>query len=191
MAIFIVGLFTFFGAHLFSALARGPRAAIVEKIGEGPYKGVYSLISIVGFALFVWGWPRADKTVLYVSNFNFVYVAYALMFVALIMLAAAYMPRGRIAHAVKHPMLAAVKTWAFAHLLVNGDVRSLILFGSFLAYGVIDRIAVKRRGAPIPEKGPAINDLWVVIAGAGAWILILVYLHKYIAGVRLYLPFGA
>lgn len=190
MSIFIAGLVIFFATHLFSAFARGARASIISKIGEGPYKGLYSLMALIGFGLIIWGWRRADKTVLYVSNFNFIYATYALMLIAMIFLAAAYMPRGRLAHALKHPMLAGVKLWAFAHLLVNGDVRSLILFGSFLAFGVLDRIAVKRRGAPIPERGPAINDLWVVLAGTALWALILVFLHRYIAGVELYLPSG-
>ena len=184
MTIFIVGLVVFFAAHLFSGFARGARASIISTIGAGPYKGLYSLVSLVGFGLIIWGWRGADKTVLYVSNFNFLYIAYALLLFAMIALMAAYMPRGRIAHALKHPMLVVVKTWAFAHLLVNGEVRSLILFGSFLAYGVLDRIAVKRRNAPIAEKGPAINDLWVVIAGVGLWALFYVWLHKHLIGVE-------
>lgn len=183
MTLFILGLIIFFGAHLFTALARGPREALVARIGAGPYKGLYSLVSIGGFALFVIGWPNADATVLYVTNFTMVHVAYGLMLIALILLASAYAPKGKIAAAVKHPMLAAVKVWAFAHLLVNGDVRSVILFGSFLAYAVIDRIAVKRRGEPVPPPGPFTNDLIAIVIGVAAWAAIFFWLHQYIAGV--------
>jgi uncharacterized membrane protein len=103
----------------------------------------------------------------------------------MILLAAAYLPKGKIAAAVKHPMLAGVKAWALAHLLVNGDVRSVLLFGSFLAYGVIDRIMVKRRGASTPAPGPVRNDLIAVVAGVAVWAAIYFHLHRYIAGVAL------
>lgn len=185
MTTFLAGLAVFFGAHLFTTFARRPREALVRRLGAGPYKGLYSLISIAGFVMIVRGWPHADATVLYVSTYWFVHVTYALMLIALVLLASAYLPKGRIAAAAKHPMLAAVKIWAFAHLLVNGDVRSLILFGSFLAYAVIDRIAVKRRGEPTPTAGPVVNDLLAIVVGAGAWAAIFFFLHPYIAGVAL------
>ncbi|MGE0410007.1 MAG: NnrU family protein [Amphiplicatus sp.] len=185
MATLILGLIVFFAPHLFTALARGARGKIVKAIGIGPYKGTFSLISIIGFALIIWGWRQADVTVVYVSPYWLTYVTQALMLVALILLVSAYSPKGRLAAAVKHPMLAAVKLWAFGHLLVNGDVRSLILFGSFLAYAVIDRIAVKRRGAPVPAAGPIVRDAFPIVLGAAAWAAIYFYLHQYIAGVAL------
>ena len=185
MTLFILGLIVFFGAHLFTALARGARKGLVERLGAGPYKGLYSLVSLGGFAMIVLGWPRADATVLYVSPYWLVHVAYALMLAALVLLAAAYLPKGRIAAAARHPMLAGVKIWALAHLLVNGDVRSLILFGSFLAYAALDRIMVKKRGEPTPKAGPVANDVVALAAGAGAWAAIYFFLHPYIAGVSL------
>ncbi|HNR78171.1 MAG TPA: NnrU family protein, partial [Parvularculaceae bacterium] len=103
----------------------------------------------------------------------------------LILLAAAYLPKGKIAAAAKHPMLAGVKLWAFAHLLVNGEVRSILLFGTFLAFGVIDRIAVKKRNEPTPTAGPVSNDAIAAVAGLGAWLAIFFVLHPYIAGVPL------
>lgn len=182
MILFILGLIIFFGTHLFTAAARGQREALVNRLGAGPYKGLYSLVSIAGFALIVIGWPKADATVIYVSPYWLVHVVYLLMLIALTLLAAAYLPKGRIARAAKHPMLAAVKIWAFAHLLVNGEVRSLLLFGAFLAYAVFDRIALKRRGEPVPASGPVMNDAIAVGVGAAAWAAIFFWLHPYIAG---------
>ena len=183
MTIFILGLIIFFIPHLVTAFARGARAKLVKTLGAGPYKGTYSLISAFGLGLIVWGWRSADATVLFVAPYWVIHVVYLLVFLSLVALASAYLPKGRIAPALKHPMLAGVKLWALAHLLVNGDVRSLILFGSFLAYGVIDRIAVKRRGAAVAKAGPVINDLYAVGVGAAAWAAVFFFLHPYIAGV--------
>lgn len=185
MAIFLLGLIIFFGAHLWTALARKGREALVAKFGAGPYKGIYSLVSIAGFVLIIVGWPNADASVLYTPPAFSRHIAYLLVLVALILLAAAYLPKGKIAAAVKHPMLAAVKVWAFAHLLANGEVRSIILFGAFLAYAVVDRIAVKRRNAPTPAAGSAVNDLFAIAVGAFAWAAIYFQLHLYLAGVAL------
>lgn len=185
MAIFLAGLAIFFGSHLYTALARGHREALVRKLGAGPYKGLYSLVSIAGFALIIIGWRSADASLLYTPPEGGRHIAYLLTLFAFILLAAAYAPKGRIAAAIKHPMLAGVKAWAFAHLLVNGEVRSVILFGAFLAYGVIDRIAVKRRGDNGPAPGPWRNDAIAVAVGAGAWAAVYFYLHPFIAGVAL------
>lgn len=183
MTLFILGLIIFFGAHLFTASARRAREALIGRLGAGPYKGLYSVVSIVGFVLIILGWPKADGAVLFVSPYWMIHVVYLLMFIALVLLASAYLPKGKIAPAVKHPMLASVKIWAFAHLLVNGDVRSLLLFGAFLAYAVFDRIAVKRRGEPVPAPGPAVNDVLAIGVGAAAWAALFFWLHPYIAGV--------
>ena len=185
MTLFILGLIIFFGAHYYTAIARAGREKLVASLGAGPYKGLYSLVSIAGFALIVIGWPSADATIVYATPDWMRYVTQLLMLIALILLAAAYAPKGKIAAAVKHPMLAGVKFWAVGHLLVNGDVRSIILFGSFLAYAVIDRIMVKKRGAPTPAAGPITNDLIAVVIGAVAWAAIYFFLHRYIAGVAL------
>ncbi len=185
MTLFLLGLVVFFATHLWTALARKGREALIQKLGGGPYKGLYSLVSIAGFALLIIGWRGADASVLYAPPAFLKHIAYLLMLMALVLLASAYLPKGKIAAAAKHPMLASVKVWAFAHLLVNGEVRSAILFGAFLVYAVIDRIAVKKRGAPTPQSGPAVNDAIAVAVGAGAWAAIYVALHPYIAGVAL------
>ncbi len=182
---FYIGLVIFLGAHLWAALARDARAGMIDRLGAMPFKGVFSLVSLAGFVLIVIGWRSADAGLLYAPPAFLRHVTYLLMLVALVCLAAAYLPSGKIAAMLKHPMLAAVKLWAFAHLLANGEVRSVVLFGSFLAFAVIDRIAVKKRGAPTPPAGPAINDAIAVIVGAGAWAAIYFVLHPYIAGVAL------
>jgi uncharacterized membrane protein len=185
MILFILGLALFFASHLFTPFARGARQGLIERFGPGGYKALHSAVSAIGFALIIVGWPKADRTVLYVAPYWLVHVTYALTLLALIFLAAAYLPKGRLAAAVKHPMLAGVKAWALAHLLVNGDVRSLILFGSFLAYGVIDRIMVKKREEASFAPGPVANDALAVVVGAAAWAAIYFALHPYIAGVAL------
>ncbi|MEL7485898.1 MAG: NnrU family protein [Pseudomonadota bacterium] len=185
MTIFLAGLALFLGSHFFSALARGPRAALVARLGEGGYKGVYSLASLAGFVLIYMGWPDASRAVIYAPPYWLRHVAYLLVLIAFIFTAAAYVPAGRIAAAVKHPMLAGVKVWAFAHLLSNGDLRSVILFGGVLAFAVVDRIAVKRRDAPTPKAGPVTNDAIAVVVGLAGYAVTLLYLHPYIAGVAL------
>ncbi len=185
MTLFIIGLIVFFGVHAMPVLARGRRQALIAKLGEGPYKGLYALAALAGFALIIVGWRSADASQLYATPAYFRHITYALMLIALILLVAAYVPAGRVAAAVKHPMLAAVKIWAFAHLLVNGEVRSVLLFGAFLVFAVAARISAKRRGAPIRVAGPWRNDGAAIVVGLAAYASIALYLHQYIAGVAL------
>lgn len=186
MLLFLLGLIIFFAVHFFTALARPARDRLAAQFGEMPYKGLYSLVSLAGFVLIVIGWRSADVSILYVTPGWMRHVAYLFMIPAFILLVAAYAPAGRIAAAVKHPMLAGVKLWAFAHLLVNGDVRSVILFGAFLVYAVIDRIAVKRRNAPVRAAGPFVNDVIAITVGLAAYAGVAFYGHQYIAGVALF-----
>lgn len=185
MPLFILGLIVFFGTHLYTAIARESRERLIGRLGKGPYKGLYSLASIAGFALIVVGWRSADASVVYATPDWMRHVAQVLMLASLVLLVAAYAPKGKIAAAAKHPMLLGVKLWAVAHLLVNGEVRSIILFGSFLAYAALDRVVVKRRGEPTPAEGPLRNDAVAVVAGAVLWAAIYFSLHRYIAGVPL------
>lgn len=180
---FFAGLIVFFGTHLFTALARGPREAAIRRLGAGLYKGAYALVSLAGFALIVLGWNAAPTDALYAPPPALRHVTYLFTALAMILLAAAYVPAGRIAVAVRHPMLAATKFWAFGHLLANGEVRSILLFGAFLVYAVIDRIAAKKRGDNgRPFKSP-VGDVAAVVLGLGAWAAIYGWLHPAIAGV--------
>ncbi|MBT8472540.1 MAG: NnrU family protein [Marinicaulis sp.] len=185
MSFYLAGLIIFFGSHFFTAFARGPREILVTKLGAGPYRGLYSLVALIGFALIIFGWRGADTTIIYTPPLWMRHVTYLLVLVAFILLASSMLPAGKIAAGAKHPMLAGVKLWAFAHLLVNGDERSLLLFGSFLAFAVIDRIVVKRRGVESPTAGPIKNDVIAIAVGAGLYIFVAFYAHRYIAGVSL------
>ncbi len=186
MNILILGLVLFIGIHLFTTL-RAPRAALIGTIGEGPYKGLYSLVALAGLVLIVWGFGLYRRGG-YIQVWNppgFLHpVALVLLWASLVSLAATYAPPSRIKALLRHPMLVAVKAWALSHLLVNGDLGSLLLFGSLLAWAVIDRIALKRRGdtgaAPVASFGR--NDLIVVVIGTVAYF-VFAWLHESLIGV--------
>lgn len=189
MTYLILGLAIFFAGHFFSAFrSRAPGKDIKEKMGAGPYMGLYSLVSIAGFALIIWGYGAARPSpILYTPPAFLAHINLLLMVIAMILLASAYLPAGHLKKAVKHPMLAAVKVWAFGHLLANGELNSVLLFGSFLAYGVIDRIAVKKRGDNGPGPDAAVNvmgDIGAVVVGLGAYAAIAFYLHPVLFGVQ-------
>lgn len=188
MLYLVLGLVIFFGAHLFSAFrSREPGKDLKAKLGYGPYMGLYTLVSVVGLGLIIWGFGAARPApILYQPPAWMAHLNLVLMLPALILLAAAYTPTGRIRKVVRHPMLAAVKIWALGHLLANGELNSVLLFGSFLAYGVIDRIAVKKRGdiGPGPDAAvSAMGDLGAVVIGAAAYAVLLFWLHPIAFGV--------
>ena len=187
LAVMILGLVLFLGVHTLPA-QRGLRARVIGSLGEGGYKIGYALVSLSGLALIVWGFadyratgwidvwdpPKALK-----------HITVALMLPAVILVVASFI-RGRIYTTVKHPMLAGIKLWAAAHLLANGDLGSIILFGSFLGWAVFDRISLKRRadsGAPpIPVGGPG-NDLIAVAVGLIAYLALAFAFHPVVIGV--------
>src|SRR3569832_264550 len=158
LLVMILGLARFFAAHIFTT-KRDARAQAIARLGEGTYKIAYSVVSLAGLALIVWGFGHYRATgwidVWYPPK-AMKHITVALMLPAVILVVASYL-RGRIYATLKHPMLAGVKLWAFAHLLANGDLGSIILFGSFLGWGVYDRISLKHRtdggGPPIPVGG--------------------------------------
>ena len=184
----ILGLVLFFGAHTLTA-QRKMRAQMVSAIGgEHVYKIVYSLVSLIGLALIVWGFAhyRATEWVQIWTPPTFLkHLNIALMLPAVILVVAAYI-RGRIYATVKHPMLAGVKLWAFGHLLANGDLGGIILFGSFLGWAVFDRISLKHRadagGPPIPVGGPT-NDLIAVAVGVVAYLALAFAFHPIVMGI--------
>lgn len=193
MAVFILGLVLFLGIHSVSIFARGWRDAQVTARGEGGWKGLYTLVSIAGFVLLIWGYALAQPTapVLYVTPFWMVHLMALLMFFAMVSLAVSQVPAGRLRPMLKHPMLLAVKIWAFSHLLVNGDLASVLLFGSFLAWAVVDRISLKRRNAPIAKPGPAMNDAIAVGLGVVLYGLFVWKLHEWLIGVAILPYFNA
>src|SRR5450830_691960 len=146
LLVMILGLVLLLGIHAFTT-RRELRARLIASTGEGGYKIGYALVSLLGLALIVWGFAHyraAGMIDLWHPPKALKHVTMALMLPAVILVVASYV-RGRIYTALKHPMLSGVKLWAAAHLLVNGDLGSIILFGSFLAWAVFDRISLKRR----------------------------------------------
>src|ERR1700730_18295831 len=169
LAVEILGLVIFLGAHSFVTM-RDRRAALIAKIGEWPYRGLFSLVSIVGIGLIAYGFAsdRAAGPIVVRTPPPWTrHIVEALMWPASIMFVAAYIP-GNIKRVLKHPLLVAIKTWAFAHLCANGDLGGIILFGAVLAWAVYDRISLKRRtdpGGPSIPDGGGKNDIIAVIVG--------------------------
>jgi len=187
LAIMILGLAVFIGAHAFTTL-RASRAAVVARLGEGTYKVVYSIVSLIGLVLICWGFARYRATgwidVWYPPAWTR-HIVVTLMWPASICLVAAYVP-GDIKRVLKHPMLVAIKLWAFAHLAANGDLGSIILFGSILAWAVFDRITLKRRsdpgGPPIPLGGRR-NDVIAIVVGTLLYLALGLVFHPLVIGV--------
>ncbi len=185
MAVLIVGLVLFLGIHTLTTL-REPRAALIGRMGDGPYKGLYSAVSAIGLVLIVWGFARYRDTA-YVQIWTppawLHPVVLVLMWFAFIALAAAYSPTGWIKGTLRHPMLVGVKSWALAHLLANGDLGAFLLFGTFLAWAVYDRIAVKRRGVlGAPRSGFATGDVIALVVGSAVYAAMF-WLHPKLIGV--------
>lgn len=182
----IVGLAIFFGVHSIAIYAGGWRARAVSRIGLQPWKIIYSVGSIVGFVLIVGGYAQArlDPVVLYQPPFWMRHLTALLMLPVFPLLFAAYLP-GRIKATVKHPMLAATKAWAAAHLLANGTLADVLLFGGFLAWAVFDRISVGRRPQPaaVATSGPLRNDVIAVIAGLAVYVFFVAWAHLRLFGV--------
>lgn len=186
LLIMIAGLVLFIGAHVLTTL-RGARAAAIARLGEGGYKIVYSLVSFAGIALIAWGFGlyRATGWInVWHPPVALRHVALALMLPAVILVVASYI-RGRIYTTLKHPMLAGVKLWALLHLLANGDLGSIILFGSILAWAVYDRISLKSRadpGAPPIPVGGIGNDAIAVVVGIIAYAALTYVFHPLVIG---------
>jgi uncharacterized membrane protein len=187
LTVLILGLAIFIGAHVFVTF-RDHRAALVKRMGEWPYKGAFSLVSIVGVALIVWGFARYRATE-WIDVWHppaiLRDVTALLVWPAIISITVAYFP-GDIKRRLKHPMLVGVKLWAFAHLLANGDLGSIILFGSILGWAVYDRITLKHRtdaGAPPIPIGGRTNDIIAVIVGTIIYLALGLVFHPLVIGV--------
>ena len=191
MILLVIGLVVFFSIHLVPSNTE-LRNGLVARFGENGYKALFAIVSLIGFVLIVLGFhklqlhPGKNPQLWYPPTWSR-HLAMALMLPAMIALVAAYVP-SRIHTMLRHPMLVAIKLWALAHLLANGDLGSLILFGSFLAFAVYDRVSVKKRGTlgPLGTKtGPAINDVIVVVAGIALYALFVYWAHEFLIGVSL------
>ncbi|UPT84219.1 NnrU family protein [Bradyrhizobium barranii subsp. apii] len=187
LLVMILGLMLFFAAHVFTT-KREARAQAIASLGEGTYKILYAAVSLAGLALIIWGFAHyraAGMIPVWEPPVAFKHITVALMLPAVILVVASYL-RGRIYATLKHPMLAGIKLWAAAHLLANGDLGSIILFGSFLGWAVYDRISLKHRtdggGPPIPVGGVT-NDLIAVAVGVVAYLALAFAFHPVVIGV--------
>ena len=186
MSILLLGLIVFLGVHSVSIVAPAWRDGMRAKLGEGAWKGGYSLVAAIGLVLLVWGYGQARQqpVVLYAPPAGLRHVALLLMLPVFPLLLATYLP-GRLQRAARHPTLVAVKLWALAHLLANGTLADVLLFGGFLAWAVADRISLKRRAGravPAAAASPA-NDAIAVIGGLALYALFVWRLHAWLIGV--------
>ena len=191
LGILILGLAVFLATHVFVSF-REARARVIERVGLSFYRTLFVIISLVGLALIIWGYAqyRAHDLIQLWSPPAFMrHITIGLVFFAAIFIVAAFFP-SHIKTRLKHPMLAGVKAWALAHLLSNGDLGSVLLFGTFLAWGVYARIAAKRRGdigaAATPAPDGWTSDVIVVALGTAIFLALGFWFHPYVIGVPVF-----
>jgi uncharacterized membrane protein len=188
MTTLILGLLLFLGVHSVRIFADPWRSAQIAKIGEMRWKGVYSLLSVVGLGLIIWGYgsARAGDVALWVPPLPMRHLAAGLTLPAFILLVAAYLPGIHIKAKVGHPMVAGVKLWALAHLLANGNRADALLFGAFLAWAIADFIVSRRRDRIAGRTYPVCcwtRDASVVAIGTLAWAVFAIWGHAWLIGV--------
>ncbi len=189
LAVLILGLLVFLATHLFVTM-RERRAATISKLGLNTYRALFTIVSLGGLALIVWGFAdyRVHQWIQVWSPPGFMrHITIGLMLPAVILVAAYFIP-SHIKAWAKHPLLVAVKTWAFAHLLSNGDLGSILMFGVFLAWGVYARIAAKRRGDEGTTTAPTswTNDIIVVVIGVVVYLALGYSFHPAVIGVPVF-----
>jgi uncharacterized membrane protein len=192
MTALILGLLLFLGAHSVRIVAEPWRTRTIARIGEGAWKGAYSVLSAVGLVLIVWGYglARQDPVALWTPMLWARHLAGLLTLVAFVLLAAAYVPGNGIKAKLHHPMVLGVKVWALAHLLANHTLADLLLFGGFLLWAVLDFRAARRRDAvngTTYAAGSLPRTLVAVVAGVAAWAFFAFWAHAAWFGVQ---PFG-
>ncbi|KVU63791.1 NnrU [Burkholderia ubonensis] len=192
MLVLILGLVIFLGVHSIRIVADGWRSATIARIGERGWKGGYAIASIAGFVLIVWGYglARADASFLWVPPIGVRHLTGVLTALAFVLIAAAYVPGNRIKGLVGHPMLAGVMVWAVAHLLANGTLHAVVLFGAFFAWSLVDFLASRARDRRDGVRYPAGNtsrNVVTLAVGLVAWAVFALFLHGWLIGVR---PFG-
>jgi uncharacterized membrane protein len=192
MVYLIAGLLIFLGVHSVRIVADGWRTQTLQRVGQGAYKGVYSVVALLGFGLVVYGFGVARETpaMVWTPPVGMRHAASLFTLLAFVLLAAAYVPRNGIKARVHHPMVLAVKSWALGHLLANGNLAHVLLFGAFLTWAVLNFIAARRRDRATGTRyapGTLPMTLLTVAVGTGIWALFAFQLHGLLIGVR---PFG-
>jgi uncharacterized membrane protein len=189
MTLLVVGLAVFLGTHSMRIVANDWRSATIARRGERAWKLAFSILSLLGLVLIVYGYDQARQAtaVLYTPPVWSRHAAAALVLLSFVLIAAAYVRGTRIKARVGHPMVLGVKVWAFAHLLANGTLADVVLFGAFLAWAVLDYIASRRRdrsAGVVYPVGPPSRDAIAIAAGVAAWALFAFVLHGPLIGVR-------
>lgn len=189
MLVLIIGLVLFLGIHSSRIVAEGFRGRFIAQRGAGPWKGLYSLIAGLGLALIIWGYglARQQPVVLWTPPAGLRHVASLLVLIAFILMAAAYVPRNGLKARLHHPMVLSVKAWALGHLLANGSVADLLLFGGFLLWAAASFSAARRRdraGQVRYPPGTIGGTLLCIVIGTAAWVVFALWLHGWLIGVR-------
>ena len=192
MSALILGLLMFLGMHSARILAEGWRSKVVERQGAAVWKIMYTLVSLAGFGLIIWGYghTRMAPQLLWASPLWTRHLAGLLLLLAMVLLVAAYVPRNGIKARVHHPMVLSVKLWALAHLLANNTLADLLLFGSFLLWSVLDFRSARQRdraAGTVYATGSWTGTLATLVIGAALWAALAFWLHALAFGVR---PFG-
>jgi uncharacterized membrane protein len=193
MGALILGLLLFLGMHSTRIVAEGWRTRLIAQRGPLLWKGLYTLVSLLGLGLIVWGYGQARLTpqVLWASPLWTRHLAGLLMLVAMVLLVATYVPRNSLKARLHHPMVLAVKVWALAHLLANNTLADLLLFGAFLLWAVLDFRAARQRDRAAALRYPAgraAGTAATLVLGVALWALLAFWGHALLFGVR---PFGA
>ncbi|HET9835082.1 MAG TPA: NnrU family protein [Rhodanobacteraceae bacterium] len=189
MTLLILGLIVFLGAHSVHMFAPRWRERMIARIGLMPWKGLYSVASIIGLVLIIvgFGMARQAPTLLYVPPLWLKHLNALFTLVAFVLIAAAYVPRNRLKAKIGHPMLAGVKLWAIGHLLATGFVHDVVLFGAFLAWAVVDFAVSRRRDrttGTVYPAGTLAGDAVAVVLGVVAWAIFALLLHAPLIGVN-------
>ena len=189
MTVLIAGLILFLGVHSTRIIAEGWHMRMASRLGEGAWKGLYSVVSVAGFALLVWGYglARQQPVVLWSPPVGTRHVAALLMVFSFVLLAATYVPRNWIKARLHHPMVLAVKTWAVAHLLANGNMADVLLFGSFLVWAALSFRAARQRdraARTVYADGTASGTAITVVVGLLAWAGFTFWAHAWLIGVH-------
>jgi uncharacterized membrane protein len=189
MSALILGLLMFLGMHSARIVAEGWRSDVIARRGPGAWKGLYSVVSLVGFGLIVWGYGQARLApqVLWASPLWTRHLAGLLVLLALVLLTAAYVPRNGIKARLHHPMVLGVMLWALAHLLANNTLADLLLFGGFLLWSVLDFRAARRRdraAGTVYAAGGWAGTVLAVAGGVLAWAALAFWGHAWLFGVR-------